>query len=451
MRTDRNWVTKMRRTAAILACMLLSISAIASEPSVDEQLLEADEDGSLEQIKTLLAKGGDVNAKDENGQTLLMKAAESKNLEIVKFLIDRGADLSVEDERGETVLTRAIESRNIEVVKLLIDKGLDVNAGDESGESILMYAAGSKDLEAVKFLIDRGADLSAKDENGRTVLMYAATRGNLEVVRFLVDKGANVNTRDKNGHTVLMDVAKRGDLEAARLLIDKAADVNATDGNGETVLMKAVGSRDLEIVKFLVDRGADVNAEDAGGRTALALAFAYDHPEVVQYLKTHGATSSDPAATLEKKIEAAGEEPGLLKEFHLNPASIRTHKGTVYYLTNEFVSLVFVPRNEKPSYIAESRWYDPTDQEFRTIMVAYDRPEQTEKSPESGYFRVHSMPARELYDHRPGMWKVALYIDNQLAGTQTFFVKGPVKQKPAKGKKCADTYRARASLLRFPR
>ena len=56
MRTSRNGVNRMIAAAAILVCILLPVCGIATDPSVNEQLLQAAENDSVEQIKTLLAQ-----------------------------------------------------------------------------------------------------------------------------------------------------------------------------------------------------------------------------------------------------------------------------------------------------------------------------------------------------------------------------------------------------------
>jgi hypothetical protein len=135
------------------------------------------------------------------------------------------------------------------------------------------------------------------------------------------------------------------------------------------------------------------------------------------------SSSSVSAMAAEKKSEAAGEGSGLLKEFHLSSASLQTPKKKFDHHTDEIVNLVFVPR--KSVQIAESRWYDPSDKEFRIIRHVYDRSKEAKKAierPKGGVTRVHHIPTKELYDHKPGLWKVALYIDNQLPLRQTFLV-----------------------------
>lgn len=91
MRTNRNWVNGMVKRAAILACILFPLSGIAADFSLNEQLLRAAESGSLEQVKALLAKGGNVNARDEDGQTALSLASADNYPESVEYLKAHGA------------------------------------------------------------------------------------------------------------------------------------------------------------------------------------------------------------------------------------------------------------------------------------------------------------------------------------------------------------------------
>jgi len=83
----------------------------------------------------------------------------------------------------------------------------------------------------------------------------------------------------------------------------------------------------------------------------------------------------------------------------------------------ESVNLLFQPASEKNVYTAKTIWFDPAGQEFRTIRQTYEkRLEEKEGTdrPKGGATRVHSMPTRELFEHKPGLWKVELYLDDVL-------------------------------------
>ena len=154
MRTHPAGVNRMLGTALVLACILAHASAIAGEPSINQELLWAAETGSLEQVKTLLSKGANINAKNEKGQTALMVAAWRKRLEIVRCLIDNGADVNATNQYGGTALMDAAMTGHLEVVKPLIDRGVDLHAKTQRGGTVLMQAASH--LKVLKFLIFRG-------------------------------------------------------------------------------------------------------------------------------------------------------------------------------------------------------------------------------------------------------------------------------------------------------
>lgn len=120
------------------------------------------------------------------------------------------------------------------------------------------------------------------------------------------------------------------------------------------------------------------------------------------------------------------ERYSLLKNAYFTAGSAAHPKHSFNHTMHETVNLVFVPRNERNEYVAESRWFDPTNQEFRTIRTNFDIKREAKAGIErrrDGTPRVHSMRTKEFADHKKGLWKVVLYIDNQLARQLTFSVR----------------------------
>ena len=64
---------------------------------LNEELLETAEEGDTEEVKLLIEKGADVDAKDWKGRTALMGAALKGHTETVKLLIEKGADVNARD------------------------------------------------------------------------------------------------------------------------------------------------------------------------------------------------------------------------------------------------------------------------------------------------------------------------------------------------------------------
>ncbi|MCL4360909.1 ankyrin repeat domain-containing protein [Candidatus Dependentiae bacterium] len=80
-------------------------------------LIEASKNGQLEEVKSLIANGAQVNTVDFKNQTPLIYATIAGSPEVVKFLIDHGADVNI---RGDnTALGYADIYERKEIEKLL--------------------------------------------------------------------------------------------------------------------------------------------------------------------------------------------------------------------------------------------------------------------------------------------------------------------------------------------
>lgn len=120
------------------------------------------------------------------------------------------------------------------------------------------------------------------------------------------------------------------------------------------------------------------------------------------------------------------EQYYLVKDVFLTPGSSAVAKDSFDHNVHETVNLFFVPRNETNKYTAESIWYDPSEQEFRTIRQTYDSQTEGKKGVErqkTGTTRIHTIPTAELYNHKPGLWKVELFLDGKLARRMSFSVR----------------------------
>lgn len=94
------------------------------------------EQGNLRAVKQYLLAGGDVNAVNAQGQTLLAAAVRYSWPKIASLLLEHGANPDLPDVNGRTPLHHAA-ARSVDCTKLLVRAGANIKARDDSGKSVL--------------------------------------------------------------------------------------------------------------------------------------------------------------------------------------------------------------------------------------------------------------------------------------------------------------------------
>jgi len=112
--------------------------------------------GDIEQIKSFVSKGMDVNAKTQNGMIALHWAAIGHR-DVAEYLISKGADINTKNNNGFTPLHVAAITGQKEVVELLIAKGADTNVKNNTGQTSLNLATNRGHTEIVELLRKHGA------------------------------------------------------------------------------------------------------------------------------------------------------------------------------------------------------------------------------------------------------------------------------------------------------
>jgi ankyrin repeat protein len=146
--------------------------------------------GDTAAVSALIAKGADVNAKNNYGWTALSHAARAGNAELVKLLLAHGADVNARDGSGWTPLMRAAMKGHAEAVRVLLEHGALVNVKEkDEGWTALHWAAARGYEKVVKLLLSHGADYTLRTQNGLTPLMLAMRESNDKVAQVLQDAG----------------------------------------------------------------------------------------------------------------------------------------------------------------------------------------------------------------------------------------------------------------------
>jgi ankyrin repeat protein len=177
-----------------------------------------------------------VDIVDEKGRTLLLKAAMFGDFENVKALLAKGADVNKKDNEEKFPLFIASSYGYTEIVEILLKNGANINLTDNSGRSSLNASCYLGRLETSKLLISLSKSLvNFSDERGRTPLIEASYNGFYSVADLLIKNGAKVNAVDSHGYSALQHAVTYGHFELTRLLIENDANPYISNENLKVV------------------------------------------------------------------------------------------------------------------------------------------------------------------------------------------------------------------------
>lgn len=227
-----------------------------------EDVVFAAAEGDVQQLRKLIADGGDVNAADAVGWTPLWAATYADKQESVRALLSAGnVEVNQPNARGELPLCRAAACGQEAIVGLL--------------------------------LLSPGIDPGKAGYGGNTPMHEAAYAGHAKVLRKLLYFGANLDEANELNWTPLWSAAFAEKLDCLSLLLNGGADVNRVDEHGWALLHHVASTGSLSVLRrLLAFGGLDVQKQTPEGDTALSLAGRYGHAECEALLKSATAASS---------------------------------------------------------------------------------------------------------------------------------------------------------------
>ncbi|MDD5065127.1 MAG: ankyrin repeat domain-containing protein [Phycisphaerae bacterium] len=246
---------------------------------VRDKIKKADHPGLYKEIVSLLlAKGADVNAKMSGGWTPLHFAVKLDDLDIVEMLIVKGADVDAKNSSGITPLLFAIGDNHEDMKNLLLTKGAKVD---------IVSASAMGDTERVKVFLEEDPNMINAAQGNFMPLHIAALNGQTETVKFLLEKGADVNGGYPTKPTPLYWAALKGHLDIAELLINKGAGISNESFGFPHPLFGAIAGKHKEAAELLIAKGAGVNFKSKN--TPLLMAMGENCPDIAELLIAKGA------------------------------------------------------------------------------------------------------------------------------------------------------------------
>lgn len=203
---------RRRPTPLMLLPFLLGTVLLAATLG-ESPVADAAMRGDIEEIRSLIDTGADVDAPQGDGMTALHWAAEAGTLDMARVLLEAGANTDLSTRNGAYVpLHLAARAGHDAVVELLLAAGADASATTTSGSATALHlAAAAGNARSVQALLQHGAEVDVREsEWGQTPLMFAAARGRLPVVEALLGQGA-----DPSITTAVVNIPARAGVDDA--------------------------------------------------------------------------------------------------------------------------------------------------------------------------------------------------------------------------------------------
>src|SRR6478609_5022447 len=250
-----------------------------AQADLDRRLRDAAWADDVAAARDLIARGADVNAKDETQQSAYLVTTSEGYLDLLNLTLAHGGDVASKDSFNGTGLIRAGERGHTGVVGRLIQAGVEVDHVNRLGWTALHEAIvrprerevppgkGTPGYDdTVRVLVAGGADVRLPSRrDGVAPLDHARSKGYARQVATLEkalrqDAAGPIDKAEASRR--LLAAATDGDPDAAALALRAGADLETVGEHRRTPLLLAVTHDRTDVARVLVALGANPNALD---------------------------------------------------------------------------------------------------------------------------------------------------------------------------------------------
>lgn len=211
----------------------------------DKRLQRSCIQGNVEETRSLISAGADINIRDFEGKTPLHLARINKNYGCALTLMESDCDVSAKEYIfGNVTLAYAFEGQAtpqlIEVLRRLVPRTAETYKamfGCTAMHELSRLSGGNLE-EAFELLANAGQNIEARQEDGETPLLAAVSRNNNAVFKILMSAGASLTALSATRSSILHHAAHVADAELLRSLseAETSLDIELRNSAGHTAL-----------------------------------------------------------------------------------------------------------------------------------------------------------------------------------------------------------------------
>ena len=311
--------------AAIRARNLTELRKLAKSNPRSNAMVECGRVAWLEGFKTLVSRGGDLNAMFKGYRplhSLLQEDAHqatgnppAERLECLDWLLENGADpeqlaawpaaraLIIAAFVGSSEFVDRLRNRGAvvddfaaaalgdrkRVEKVLGKRPSFATERDTNGMTALQYSAGTRMAQKAaagiaRLLVDAGADIHVRVRSWRhdvDALYFAGSSKNAAIFGLLLERGADP-------HGALTTAIWNGNQELVDLAMAHGAIPDRAQADGQPLLNNLIRWGQIQSAMWLLDHGANPNLPDARGWTAVHQAASRGNQRMLRAVLDHG-------------------------------------------------------------------------------------------------------------------------------------------------------------------
>ena len=231
-------------------------------------------DEGAELLDFAIEKGCNLNGKIRNNNSILMeimfaftnlseaeKHRRSELIDMATKLVQNGIDINAINNQGETVLFDAVRKNDTEAVAFLLKDGIDVNKRNKRFETALSIAVlkGIEALDIILLLMDYDASITIKIKDLKTIL---------EVLNDIILHTHGNHSMENQNLLAQIDIDNGRYLIVLRDILSKTKiKLDYNDFAGNPIYFKSLLYGNIDLFKLYVKYGIDINKINSKDKT----------------------------------------------------------------------------------------------------------------------------------------------------------------------------------------